>query len=441
MGARLWASGSRRARRGRRSRGAPGHARSFAHIREELETRAGAVDRTTPVTEDGLIATTTHSAPGQAAGYEYQRQLALVLLAEAYREDPLVAVRLEAIEDVELVWRDGEVVGVQAKHHLRDHTLTDRSPDLWRTLTGWMDLERQRGADALPRLHLVTTSRAAAGTAVALLRHRNRDVVTALGLLREVAGQPGAEATRGARHRFLDLPESAQLRILHAATVLDAAERVDGLDERLRAALGMVVPQERPEAFLQRIVGWWVGRSTELLVGRRQAITGQELYELCDAVRDDFRSGSLTVTGELRDEPHPHALQPLLERPFVRQLRLVRAPDPVTDLAIRHYYRAYAQRGRWAREVEGLDGDFTAFEQTLTDEWETQFTAMGVRAPADSDGRAREGLELALDFGVSTKARLRGVDEHVLCRGTAHGLADRRRIGWHPDYQRLMSDG
>ena len=27
---------------------------------------------------------------------------------------------------------------------------------------------------------------------------------------------------------------------------------------------------------------------------------------------------------------------------FVRQLHLVEAPDPVLDLAVRHYYRAYA---------------------------------------------------------------------------------------------------
>jgi hypothetical protein len=102
--------------------------------------------------EDARIsASGSHSAPGQAAGYEYQRQLSLVLLAEALREDPKVAVRLEAIEDIDVISEIESVSrSVQAKHHLDDYTLTDRSPELWRTLRVWMDLEKEIGDATLP---------------------------------------------------------------------------------------------------------------------------------------------------------------------------------------------------------------------------------------------------------------------------------------------------
>ena len=377
-----------------------------------------------------------HSAAGQAAGYEYQRQLSLVLLAEALRHDPAVAVRLEAIEDVDIVSADDSVARhVQAKHHLDDYTLTDRSAELWRTLTVWMDLQKDLGGSPLPNLQLATTSTVAPDAAVALLRPEERDVESARTKLIVIAEEPGAEGTRAARKRFIGLGEATQLRLLHAATILDASDRVTALDERLRTALGMVVPREQPDAFLDRVKGWWVSRSVELLARERPHVTGQELYRFCDAIRDDYRRGALTVSDELREDPSAAAKQPLLTKTFVRQLQLVGAPEPVLDLAVRHYYRAYAQRGRWSRDIDDLDDDFRAYEQTLTDEWDSAFVALAVRASADGPTRAREGLEFAMTFGNDTRAQLRGVDEHVLCRGTLHGLADDLTIGWHPDYR------
>lgn len=317
--------------------------------------------------EDARIyASSSHSAPGQAAGYEYQRQLSLVLLAEALREDPKVAVRLEAIEDIDVISEiDSVSRSVQAKHHLDDYTLTDRSPELWRTLRVWMDLEDALGNATLPNLQLMTTSTAAPGTAVALLGPESRDVTAALSKLLSVAEEHGAEESRVIRRRFAELPESSQLKILHAATILDASEPVAELDARLRDALGMIVPREQPDAFLQRVKGWWVNRSVELLTRERDQITAEQLYEFCDAVRDDYRRGSLAITSELRKDPDAEAKQPLLSKPFVQQLHLVGAPDEIKDLAVRHYYRAYAQRGQWAREIDDLDEDIQGYEQTL----------------------------------------------------------------------------
>jgi hypothetical protein len=353
----------------------------------------------------------------------------------------MVAVRLEAIEDVDVISEvDSVARNVQAKHHLKGHTLTDRSPELWRTLLVWMDFAEKLGDAALPNLQLATTSTSASDTGVSLLGPAGRDVTTALAKFLAVAEEPGAKVTRKVRQRFAGLHESSQLKLLHAATILDASAPVTKLNERLRVALGMVVPREQPEAFLERLKGWWVDRSVELLAGERAQITGQQLYEYCDAIRDDFRRGSLAITSELRDDPDIEAKQPLLAKPFVQQLHLVGAPDEVKDLAVRHYYRAYAQRGRWAREIEGVDEDIDGYEQTLTDEWETEFIALKIRAPADPEARA-EGLRFAMSFGSNTRAQLRGVDQPVLCRGTLHGLADRLAIGWHPDYLNLMAPG
>ncbi len=333
-----------------------------------------------------------HSAAGPAAGYEQQRQLALVLLCEAYARDPAVKVRLEAIEDIDVV---SDVVTidarVQVKHHLADHTLTDATAELWRTLTVWMDLEADVRPDARPRLHLVTTSVVDPDSAAALLGPEGRDVEAALEHLVAAAESSDASGTRAARERFLDLGQARQLQLLQAITVLDATARVVDLGERLRKALGLVVPSERPVEFLERVQGWWVGRSTQLLAGELSHVSGADLYRFCDALRDEFQRGRLAVGQELFADPSEEQKAPMRDAVFVRQLRMVMASSETLDLAVRHYYRAFAQRGRWERDLEDLEDDLAAYERRLCDEWEIAHVALRARVGPEESERRRAG--------------------------------------------------
>lgn len=382
-----------------------------------------------------------HSAAGSAAGFEQQRQLALVLLCESYARDPSVRVRLEAVEDIDIVSDEVSIdARVQVKHHLADSTLTDSTPELWKTLTVWMDLADRLRAEAMPQLHLATTSTAHSESAAAVLGPDERDVAEARNRLLIAATNSTAKATRDARERFQGLDRASQLRLLSAVTVLDASVRVTDMRGRLRKALGLVVPSERADEFLERLQGWWVGRSVQLLAREIPHVSGDDLYRYCDALRDEFRRGTLAVTEELFAEPSDDQKEPLQNRVFVRQLRMVMATSETLDLAVRHYYRAFAQRGRWVRDLEDIDDDIAVYERRLCDEWEIAHVALRSRVGLDETERCRAGLDLSHTFGDSVSARLRGLDEPVLCRGTLHGLADGLRIGWHPDFRERVSE-
>jgi hypothetical protein len=382
-----------------------------------------------------------HSAAGPASGFEQQRQLALVLLCESYLRDPLVRVRLEAIEDIDI---HSNLVGigrhVQVKHHLSDHTLTDTTPELWRTLMVWMDILATASHGELPELHLATTSTAHPDSAAAALRCADRDVPSALQRLIDAAAGGKDKSTQAVRDRFLALEQDARLRLVSAITVLDDTSRVTDMRERLRVALGLVVPSEHSVGFLERLEGWWVGRSVQLLAGEISHVAGADLYRFCDDLRDEYRSGQLTISDELTTDPTAAQKAPLQDRMFVRQLRLVMATSEALDLAVRHYYRAFAQRGRWVRDIEDLDEDLATYEQRLYDDWEIAHVTMLSRVGADESQRCQAGLELSLLLANNISARLRGLDEPVLCRGTLHGLADGLRIGWHPDFRERLAE-
>jgi hypothetical protein len=381
-----------------------------------------------------------HSAAGPAAGFEQQRQLALVLLCEAYVRDPSVRVRLEAIEDIDVLSDVTSISArVQVKHHLPDHTLTDATPELWRALTVWMDLAESLDGD-LPRLHLATTSTAHADSAAAVLGPDERAVGVAPERLTAAAVAGTNESTSAARKRFAALDDAARLRLLEAVTVLDATARVTELPGRLRNALGLVVPSDRPSAFIERLQGWWVGRSAQLLAGELPHVSGEDLYRYCDALRDEFRRGTLPVSDELHTDPTDEQKAPLRDRVFVRQLKLVMSSSEALDLAVRHYFRAYAQRSRWVRDLHDVDDDLAAYERRLIDEWEIAHTTLRSRVGSTEIERCRGGRELSENLGGQVSALLRGLDEPVLCRGTLHGLADTMQIGWHPDFRERVTE-
>lgn len=382
---------------------------------------------------------TRHSAAGPAAGFEQQRRLALVLLAEAYLREPSVKVSMETLEDIELSGPESSSGLIEVKHHLKDHRLTDFSPELWRTLEIWIEAIREAAPEDWPSFFLMTTAIAAPDSAASLLGETGRDQVGAMSRLLEVAAISTDKETASARAGFLGLDHHLQLALLERVKVLDGTPRVGDLQARLARALALALPRTQPETFLEGVEGWWVGRSGELLTGAIDHVRGEDLEAFCRAHRDRFDARSLVTHRELRKDPSEEEKEPYRDRRFVRQLEVVEAGPGQIDLAIRYYLRAHAQRGRWARELDDLASDFEDFEDRLQDEWEPEHLGMCDRVGEDERERCSEGRRLAFELGGRSTARLRNVDEPVLRHGTLHRLADRLRVGWHPEFRKLMA--
>jgi hypothetical protein len=380
-----------------------------------------------------------HSAAASAAGFEQQRQLALVLLAEAYPSDPTVKVRLEAVEDIDLVSDTKKGRRFQVKHHLEDNLLTDKTPELWLTLAIWIDSVNGVPLEDWPHFYLATTATSKPDSAASHLGDSGRSLESALASLISAAEESTNTATDEARKKFLDLERHRQLALLEHVFVLDATPQVVDLDARLRRALLYALPGTQSDRFLEGIMGWWVSRSAGLLSGTIETVSGVQFHAFCVSLRDRFQSEGLVTHAELRTDPTDIEKVPYRDRRFVRQLELVEADANLVDLAIRHYHRAFAQRGRWARELDDLSDDIDAFEDRLSDEWEFAHTAMCSRVSSQAKERTQAGLRFFTEFPPSATARLRGLDEPVLCFGTLHGLADDVRVGWHPDYESFFS--
>lgn len=378
------------------------------------------------------------SAAGQAAGYHFQIQRALLSLIVG-RDGSAVAI--ETFDDIVIEGDESDVRDFeQLKHSIRPGSLTDRSRPLWKAVDVWMDLADNAGLDEVDKLILVATDEAPEGSAAALLRVDGRDPATAERLLLEVAGEdPGALDTAPIRKRFRDLNGRDRTTLLTKIEVRDATGGVGEFRAELSEALGpFALPRTGTDEFLDKLVGWWERRAVDLLLRRRTTVSRDEVVEEVVRLRDQYGERTLPAPDpELANELTDVLIEAYAGTRFVHQLQLIAMRDERVHLAIRDYHRAYAQRSRWLEQGVLAPEELQEWEGRLFGEWEHAWHRMldTLPTPADEPAQAKAGKQLYGDLEQSSQNPLRDGRDRFLHVGTLNGMADITRIGWHPDFR------
>lgn len=378
------------------------------------------------------------SAAGQAAGYHFQLQRALLSLIAGRGGS---AVAIETLDDIVLEVDGSEVREFeQLKHSIRPGSLTDRSRPLWKALDAWMDLADHARLDEVDKLILLATDQAPDGSAAALLRAEGRDLAEAERLLLDVAAEdPGPVDTAALRKRFRDLDPRDRKTLIAKIEVRDATAGVGEFRSELRAALGpFALPDVGVDEFLDKLVGWWERRAVDLLLRRRTTVSRDEVVEEVVRLRDQYGERTLPAADPaLTQELGDLLIEAYAGAPFVRQLELITMRDERVQLAVRDYHRAYAQRSRWLEQGVLAPEELQEWEDRLSGEWEHAWHRMldTLPTPADEPTQAAAGKQLYGDLEQSSLNALRDGRDRFLHVGTLNGMADICRIGWHPDFR------
>ncbi|ARH89026.1 ABC-three component system protein [Streptomyces sp. MOE7] len=387
------------------------------------------------------MTSSTHEASSSALGYLFQSQWALLELLQGAGQRPDGAISLELHDDV--AWEvDGRAVDLlQVKHHLKAaRALGDKDDDVWRTVQSWMDTHRPGDADG-PWLTLVTTQRARQGTAMEALRAGRVEADRALELLSAAAAESKAQESAKTRAAFLQLPMAERAVFVGRMRVLDGTVLIDDIDKAVRSELRAGLPQGHEDSFMRQLWAWWHEQTVAMLRKRMTSVSVDRLMQQVSRIRDDYTSDRLPTLVE-RDGFTEESRSELADACFLHQLRWIGAARQL-DKAMVDYYRAYTQTVLWLEEdLVGIE-ELERFEGNLKDEWDREFDWMldelGDEASAQEREKAgRTLLRWALD---QTKYRVRErYDEPFFARGKHHELADRGRIGWHPDFEERVNN-
>ncbi len=388
---------------------------------------------------------TDHTAAGQTAGYVYQCRYALLAALREPEPSPQLQISIEQLDDVAFEDRGEPLALLQTKHHINARaSLTDASPDLWKTLGIWAsNLASNPELLGRIRLLLITTATAPDGSAAQLLRCKGRDVERALVILRQVAKESSSRANAAAYACFGALVPDAQAALFRSIEVIDGNAQLADLDAPLCHELRRMGQTSQLQQILQRVEGWWWGRVYRALTDKaRSRISILELESALDEVRDGFARENLPVDFASAD-PNAEHLVAYEATTIVKQVRLVDDSADAVTRAKRNYYRAFEQRSRWLRELLIVNDEITRYDKALIEEIEPHISMMlsELGTKTDVTAKQRAGRNLLHWANTSTPLPLRNVTQRFLTLGSYHILADDLRVGWHPDYrEQIMPD-
>lgn len=384
------------------------------------------------------------SAIDSSLGYLYQVRVGLLWSLQRLRRDEVFQVSIESIDDVAFESGGGEPsILLQTKHHSsRAASLTDASPDIWKTLRVW--IEGSTGGVVPPHatLCLITTGTAPHGSAASMLRVDDRNVTAARAILDVTARTSSNSTNASAYAAYETMAPTDREALLDRVIVIDVAPTVSDLDDSLRTEVFWAVDRSHQTSFLDRLEGWWFRRVILQLTGAPgDRIGSVEIEAQMAELRDQFRQESLPIDDDLLDFTLDDATeQAHAEHLFVKQIEIIAAGKRRVANAIRDYYRAYEQRSRWLREDLIVGLDLRRYERRLIEEWEAVFDAMGDELGTDATEAAKlAAARTVLAWVERASYPIRpGVTEPFLCKGSLHMISDEGRIGWHPEFRKLL---
>lgn len=382
-----------------------------------------------------------HSAGGSKLGYLYQSRYALLRALIDGKQNPALAISIEKFDDVAFEQDQKPLELIQTKHHCTPADTSDKSVDVWKTLNIWIEFVGADPATAADTKFLfLTTQTAAEDSALSFLRtHKeSRDIKKVTELLIAAAKSSKNQKTDKARKSFLALDDAQRNLLLENIWVFDDAPNISGVRQEIEDALFYSAPEGKIEHFVDYLEGWWFNRVILSLTGESSdAIPVQSIQSKIYEIIENFKSGKLPLDDDIDAMP-PVTTLPDDERVLVKQMRLVDISENVALAAVHDYYRASAQRSRWARENLLLDGEAERYDRTLHDAWRRRFLASCEDA-GDDDVKKTDFGKKTFRWACEYAKPLRNRDEIWLSSGSFQILADNLRVGWHPDYEQLLS--
>ena len=396
----------------------------------------------------------THAAEGAALGFWYQAFYALLTLVTLTTDD--AAIGIEQLDDVELK-ANGQKLLYQLKHSISASpaSVTIRSVSLWRTMKVWID--------ALPSLtlaettlHLVTVGGIPADSPLIALTTPQADRSELLAAMmaeaqrvmeaRDAAAKankklPYADRVDGCT-AFLCLMEAERLNLLRRIEIRPDSPTVAEVEKKIAEHFQLVPPEHRA-AVAGRLIEWWDRQVVYSLCGERERmITRAELQAQIMAIVADIEQDKLVP--EFETVSHPEEYQP--DGMLARQVELVKGKSFDLERAIREEWKAREQRARWLTGNPAMATRITDYDHVLREHWSDRHAEMtdGCTALKD-DEKCALGLTLLRwthnDAPTTVRPIAEGWGAAYYVRGSYQVLAINLKVGWHPEYEKLLGSG
>lgn len=391
-----------------------------------------------------LFNSNNFSAAAPSLGYIYQPRYALFSLL---RLPETTECWIERDDDIDFSDPDEGQILASLKHKAEGDTLSDFSPDFWKSVRIWaVHYLKNPAPTNKSRFYLFTTGAVIAGS---LLEGFLPERVQPYDLPTKALARLAESESKTLAKTLLELMRLAEDQLkdfFRRITIFDHQIRIQDIPQRIIDERLRTVRVQFRESVYRSLEGWWFDECIKLLAGQRTTpLLGAEVSEMASFYSEQFREESLPIGFEHavpEDGVHPDTDS----RNFVRQLRSIGLKSERIKRAILDYYRAFQQRGEWLRLNVTLNGEIERYDDRLVEEWTRLKEIVWEELVDDTPEEALQQLGRKLYTDLSTRDHpnlriRRDVTATYIAMGSYHHLANDQqpRVHWHPKFEsRIM---
>ncbi|WP_029007241.1 ABC-three component system protein [Azospirillum halopraeferens] len=399
----------------------------------------------------GSTSVASHAAEAAALGFYYQAFFALLTLLAQDTDN--AAIGIEQLDDVELK-TDGHTLLYQLKHSISTTppAVTLKSRALWRTMKVWIDilpaltlsettlnLVAVGGIPSDSPLKALTNLDADRAELVEAMKKEAQHVVDArAAAVKAEKPLPYADRVDGCE-AFLALSETERLNLLRRTRVLDDSPAVPQIEDNIAEHLKILPAEQRPMV-AKRLVEWWDRQIIYTLCDKRDRIISRtELQQQISAIIGDIEQGKLLPDFETVNPPEDYQPDSVL----ARQIRLVEGKPSDLAKAIREEWKAREQRSRWLNGNPGMATTIHEYDRVLEEHWSDRHCQMVEDCAGLGDKeKCAHGLKILRWTHEEAPNIVRPIAQNwnaaYYVRGSYQVLAINLKVGWHPEYAKLL---
>lgn len=389
---------------------------------------------------------TDFSAKEPSLGYFYQIKYALLTLLKQSRELDNPKIRIENLDDIEL--EDVNTLHLfQTKLHIKNKAnLTDASVDFWKTIRIWSEHINNNLFDLDSTIfNLITTEEIPITSLLFKFKSNitlDSEILDMINGLDKISIESSNKINEKAYLAYQSLSLENKKNLIKRIRVFDNSIGITEINNKIKKELVHSAYPSTLDAFLEILEGWWFQKSIANLTSQIDFISGDELQLKIANIRDTFQADNLPNHFSVQLEITDEEVESLKERNFLKQLELIKIKtnSKTLKLAISDFRRAFEQRSKWLRLDLLNPNEEELYDVKLYDYWKNIFDIMCDEAEEkDFDQLIDLGREFYIDQFAKSCPQIKireKFNEDYLTRGSYQMLADSKKIGWHPNYEK-----
>lgn len=375
------------------------------------------------------------NVPGQFYGYSIQITRVVAHFLRAHQGQ---SVSIEHLDDVATHTDAGDLVE-QDKSGLAHNPVTDRSPELWKSLANWVRAIRA-GALKEDTRFLLYVAQGHRGDLIDSIRSATTKAAADLVVVSIRATFGGkAKLPKGLADPVKEVL-SASDEVLARLVVSLTLEHGSGApNDDLAAMPGMAAISEAKKRDVLTFLLGWAKKTVDKRIEQGQAavITWAEFHKAFVSAAKKFDRAENVLVATPVDVMEAELQKELRDRTYVRQLQVVQCDDDDMVRAVHDYLRSVTHRTNWSENGDVIESSFDEFESSLDRAWKSQRSVVDIEQKALADA---ERGRLLYAKCQQLKVPLQGKDvPDFFVPGSLHTMADSLRVGWHPRYRAAVA--